>query len=865
MNFVTFPVGSTNIFPIANSSAGGQLVTEFNLRSRESVGVGPYDAASAIEYMIGPSYVHSQNDFEVRVQTDGAGTVISTSTLEILPGKAVINGHFVECLSTMTVDLLEGNMRARREGTTLLKGTLCIGLRAMYSTLPTLAGTIMVENSDMMYEGIQVVVLPRSEFKLPTDVPKEPDKVTAHIKLAEFNFINSAIGHVTNNYPAKCKFLSADRINGVDRLLSDVYISKSGLNPKKLYTFSGKGNSSVDGRDTWCDSTDSLMVWDVNPQLTFDKPTAKQAAFGTNTNGKVQLYLPHKQVDGMVNSAGKSQYYAPRILDLPVADYNTNTPGTVDKAYTNQIKQIANQLQNIYRMPNGKQLYYIETLSSIEDLPDIGATWDVGDYILVGEDLTLDTYNDSIRAPSTMYVVLPGIVKEVKYAGTSKPTGVELGRMELEGEESTPNTSDPDTYNSYWGLDSQIRGNVLTDYFVAAHTLNDKTTNYYYTVSISGIKEYSNPVFITGEVPFAQEDVIGGFLNVPDTALDNGYIYRDDSGHLRLLDYALLRSGTLAYQLGQDFELSGGLTTAEIQSNLVEYVNQRIAFPNSFQLQNSDTPNVINITLDLTAEESPTELNIANIDSRFGCSVYIHINGTADSNTTINITDCEKVRIDNNIGGSPVINLHRCTLYYDASILEYLNEISELKLWYERFEDTDPNLLVDYMTVREVDAPIVTEDVDFWNKSTPNDNHYTYALQSITFGSDGSVIGCSMYVRNESSTNIELGSSIITSEFELPQGAGLSYPKNRITRQLKVTGSFVNAYPTDSGYMVLDTNFTALSQTYITDDLSDTLKGTISFLCNASIVNNIKGFEIGTPIDGWENGSFHIFSGGVIS
>ena len=37
MNFKRFSVGTTNIFPIANSTAGGQLLTEYNLRSRESV------------------------------------------------------------------------------------------------------------------------------------------------------------------------------------------------------------------------------------------------------------------------------------------------------------------------------------------------------------------------------------------------------------------------------------------------------------------------------------------------------------------------------------------------------------------------------------------------------------------------------------------------------------------------------------------------------------------------------------------------------------------------------------------------------------------------------------------------------------
>lgn len=55
MNFITFPVGSTNIFPQVNSKTGGQLLTEFNLIAREGVAT-----SSQVLYHIGPSYVHSE-------------------------------------------------------------------------------------------------------------------------------------------------------------------------------------------------------------------------------------------------------------------------------------------------------------------------------------------------------------------------------------------------------------------------------------------------------------------------------------------------------------------------------------------------------------------------------------------------------------------------------------------------------------------------------------------------------------------------------------------------------------------------------------------------------------------------------------
>lgn len=868
MNFVTFPVSTTNIFPASNTTKGGQLVTEFNLRSRESIGT-PED----VSYMIGPSYVHSEEDFSVSIQTDGAGTVVSSSVLVISEGRGVINGHFVENLAPMMIDMLDANAQAQLAGSEPLKGALSIGLRIMYSTIPTMVGSILVENNRDMFEGVQVVILPRDQFLLPIDVPDEPDKVTAHLKLADFNFVNGSINNVVNNYPDKCKYISADRIANVDLLLSDAYIKKTGLNPKKLYTFAGKGTDPATGLDTWCDSTDSLIVWDNNPQLTTTVPSSDNAQFLVATSGAVQLYMPHKQVDGMTTTDGTPQYYASRSMDLPVADYMRNTSGTVDSTYTQHIKDIAEQLNNIYRMPAGKQVGYIDVLSDRGELPPINPAWDDGDYIVVSQDNTLDVLNDTSRAPSTMYVVIPGIVSDVTYVSSTTSTtipesltGIQLGVVSWSNEEA-PNTTDPSVYREYFGLSSNYRGVVGKDYFVVQHVVGDVITSYYYSVSASGERSYSDSVMLTGQIPFAQETVIGGFLNVPDTALDSGYVYRDENGHLRLLDYTLLRTGTLAYQLGQDYSSPAGLTTSDLQSDLDEYVNQRVAFPNASHMQTADNPNVINITINLSAEDSGSTLNIYDIDSRFGTSIYIHILGEATNTTVINISDCEKVRIDNNIEGSPVINLYRCGLYYDADIIDRLNTIQDMTLWYEQFEESDPKLVVDDMTVREMDGPIMPDDLDFWSTTAPNDNHYMYALQSLTFGSDGTIIGIGLYVKNDTAANVTEGTSIMAASFELPQGAGLYYPKSKMTKQLKITGSFVTAYPitNPTGQMVINTSFTALTQAYNQYDVSNVLKGTISFLTTAQHVTSIIGVGAGVTIDGWESNSFHIFHGGVIA
>nr|DAE87922.1 MAG TPA: hypothetical protein [Caudoviricetes sp.] len=850
-------------------------MTEWNLKSRETVGTN-----ETIQYMCGPSYVHSERDFEVGVLTDGAGQIASSSTLQIAEGWGIVDGVFIQSLVPVTVDLLEINAQAQLEGLPPLKGRLSVGLRAMYATESTVAGTLRTYDSNEIYEGIQLVILPQDEFKLPIDVPTQQDQVTAHLKLADFNFVNGSVSSIVQNYPAKVQNVSAERVGNIEKLLSDIYVTKTGLDPRKLYTFAGKGTDDTTRMDTWCDSTGSLMVWDANPQAVDGATSSyKEATFAAQTDGRTVLIMPHQNVDGMTNTAGTYQHYADKKLELPLANYSQGTPGTVDRNYTNHIKEVQEQINNIYRMPAGKQVGFIDILNDRSELPTLNNNWKVGDYILVRQDNTMSENYTGTQPPSTMYVVLPGIISAYTYASKvdnsdqvpSDLTGIEIQRDTWDNTEGdlVVDTADPDNYGQYFDLSAGFRGQLNVDYFmIHVITGEDTYTRYYFKVSATGNREYSSPVQVTAEFPLAQEEIIGGFYNVPETALDNGYVFRDETGHLILLDYALLRSGVLAYQLGEDFETAQGTTAEEIQANLDEYVNSRVAFPNANQIANADNPNVINITIDLSAEaaQDNPEINIYNIDSRFNTSVYIHINGSADENTVINISDCQKVRIDSNIGGTPVINLYRSCLYYDANVIDYLSTISNMTLWYERYEDDQPNLLVDSMTVTEVDAPVIPDDLDYWNPSAPNDNHYMYALHSITFGPDGTIVGAGMFVKNESTSNVQEGKSIITSTFRLPQGAGLQYPKSRLTKQIKITGSFVNAYATTSpqGYMVMNTSFSALTDATSAYDSNDYTEGVISFLTDAELIQSVTGLPLGTQLDCWQTGSFHCFKGVVI-
>ena len=251
-----------------------------------------------------------------------------------------------------------------------------------------------------------------------------------------------------------------------------------------------------------------------------------------------------------------------------------------------------------------------------------------------------------------------------------------------------------------------MRGLPNVDYFRVKYTYTDGTfKNYYYKVATTSKWEWSTPVYVSGEVPLATETSIGGFLNVDATITDYGYVYRDEAGRLRLVDYDLLRSGTLAYQLADDLVIPSGISAIEAQQYLDEYVNQRIAFPSAAKIT-SGSPSTIDIYLTLPEEAEASVLNIYNVDSRFDTAICIHVAGSATTTTTINIVDCQKVKIDPDIEGSPIINVIRCGLYYDPVVFNYIRTcarnldatdsftgLSDIRLWYQMYTSEDPNLV----------------------------------------------------------------------------------------------------------------------------------------------------------------------------
>ena len=385
MDFVRFPVSLTTIFPVANAKNGSQLLTERNILTRESVA-----NHSVINYVCGPSYTHSQDDYLINA-------TIGEHILYISGGIALVHGHFVHLDSAsnhaIAINIAEAN-RSAGAGSKL-SGVLYVGLRAMYSNPTTMAASLESDIEDNLYKGIQVVILPPNKFHLPEgdlSSPTPEDQVTAHLFLGEILYSESeGIRSVTpNKHRQEC--LDGDRISNLRSILDKTYVTNEGLDPYKLYTMAGKASSedaSEDWRSYWTDSTDSLIIWDANPQKISSKDTIEDIwrrndsvsagdnnPFVTesvfrydNTDNKLKLVLPHKQVDGMKNSNGDAIHFAPNVIEVPTANRANGTGGVLDRKWINFLNNLDDKIATMYRMPGGKMRQFIDVLTTRDDLP----------------------------------------------------------------------------------------------------------------------------------------------------------------------------------------------------------------------------------------------------------------------------------------------------------------------------------------------------------------------------------------------------------------------------------------------------------------------------------------------------------------
>ena len=385
---------------------------------------------------------------------------------------------------------------------------------------------------------------------------------------------------------------------------------------------------------------------------------------------------------------------------------------------------------------------------------------------------------------------------------------------------------------------------------------------------------WSQPIFLTSDLPYAQTDKIGGFKNVSDTDLDQGYVYRDDDGYLRLLDYSLLRSGVLAYQLGEDYEIPAGNSPEEIQTYLSEYINNRVAFPNSSQLlkaseyqtklnsgnasQLYNPEEIITLTLYLPEtndEQSAYNVNIENIDSRFGTAFRVYLDGNCGSDVTVNFRNCEKLKIDINPNCNATINIINCNLWYDSSILNKAANISELTLWHKKLLDTDLDLIVQGMNVSRVSEPTITTNLEFWKQSSTSDVHYNLFLSSLSFSKEGEVIGGSIGIACSVTKFVDDNKPlIVSSEITLDEDNSFTYPKSKMNN-MKISGQFLSSYDTssdtDKSIMLIDTNFTFL--------INKNSDGNVKSYMNAKVEgSSLDGVELAAT-EPWATGRYNYF------
>lgn len=931
MNVKSFLSSAITVFPAANSKIGGQLLTEENIRSRSSV-----QRERQINYFACNSYTHNDADFEISVDPGDSTRLI------ISGGECILNGHYLRYdAEEMSIDIAELNANAIAGER--LSGIIYIGLKAMYATQQTIAGSILTEttSTDGIFEGVQVVLKSATSanpFYLPEDVSVYGDNnlamaedeldISAHLYLGKIAIYNGQLQSATlYQNPYKTAYIPADRIKDIDNLISSTYVTKTRLNQNILYTFAGQGTDSQ-GYDTWQGSNDSLMVWDKTPsQLDISDPEnaeeiasqsrLQEARFQPdfkiiqnrdNSYGSIQsgvvLAVPHKQPNG------STVFYENKYINLPTAEYKSGTAGVVDYRYTQHIKNIAQEVNNLYNIGNGKMRAYIAELNDRSELPPINVHWHAGDYVIVREDNTVERIGSTSTselniAPSTMYVVTPtGLITGLEYIANyaseealktaidanTNLTGVQInnspfmviaapstesGILQFTYSQSTGYPNFNTTNPQYFG----DAGTVQTDFVVMEYIDPNTQEATYYLYSVARVDPstrtyYPEPVYLTGTIGLATEEQIGGFVNVPDTALGNGYIYCDPTtGTLRLLDYDILSTGVYGYSLHGSHTFGENLTSSAIQEYIDENINERVAlYTTEMGADSSYTypVPVVHLYMTLPREDTETVISIHDVDSRNGTYVYLHILGDADSNTVIDIVNCKKIRIDDSIIGSPRINLYNCNLYYDSAVLGYagLDTVKGLELWYYRFTETDPNLQLDGMTVSTLDFPADSEtSVDLWTTNTDNDYTYSYAIKGVTFDRDGNIVGMQIYMRTNATTNNVLGTYILIGEFRAPQSSTLSYPVSRMNYKIRVDGSFISAYTnnTTGNYTLEDITFTATTGKYdgSAESPEDSVIGTISIKSTSEQIanTNIQDSVDSNTIPGLVAGTYHVFEG----
>jgi hypothetical protein len=429
-----FPSMLTNMFPVANDTNGGQLVSEWNLKQTDSVLVDP-----RIQWASYPSYAQTASDFAIQAVGGTEPASLFIGKTGGLSNRAIIDGHFLEVLGRQRVNLLSSSGIG---GTTdpdavMDSGTYEIGLVAVYSGDSTLSsqppgrdtqiagsidGTTKMFGQGAMFGGVAIVIDRIGELKTPADCPRTTDRdmVNCHLKLGSFmwqrEIFNGVVGggivdgSVINYTTTKLQFLGAERIlERQDGSSHTPLVSKNEIDPSKLYVYSTR--PPEDNED------DGEYNHDMWTDVTFDTLNLLQARIEYDENAdRVVFTAPYKR-----NPYQQDNHPIDREFRFTFPNANPafkNNAGMMGRYYKSKVDELIrlNDVLGLGTHAHGRLKRVMDSLISYNSLPTLSNEFNSSDIVYILQDFLANDRTQGRPAtpieatsiesvPSTMRVV----------------------------------------------------------------------------------------------------------------------------------------------------------------------------------------------------------------------------------------------------------------------------------------------------------------------------------------------------------------------------------------------------------------------------------------------------------------------------
>lgn len=459
-----FPSMLTNMFPVANDTNGGQLVSEWNLKQTDSVMGNP-----RIQWASYPSYAQTSSDFALAEVGGTEPASLFIGKVSGLSNRAIIDGHFLEVLGRQRINLLsKTGIDSAIDADILESGTYEIGLVAVYSGDSTLAsqppgretqiagtvdGTTKLFGQSGMFGGVAVVIGKVGDddkrLRTPADCWKttDRDRVNCHLKLGSFVWQQEVIqgvvgggiadGSVVNYSSGKLQFIGAERIinSGEGGSSHSPFTGKDTVDPSKLYAYSTRKPEQDEGEfnhDVWTDITFDMLnllqariEYDENSdRVSFVAPYKRNPYQIDNypLDNEFRFVFPNANPAFQSNAGMMGKYYKDKIEEL----IRMNDALVVGSHKYGRLKRVIDSLTE-----------YSTTFPSLNSLPPISNNFESGDAVYILKDFLANDRDtgrpaspieasDIDSVPSTMRVITttPERESDIRFFNTiSIPSG----------------------------------------------------------------------------------------------------------------------------------------------------------------------------------------------------------------------------------------------------------------------------------------------------------------------------------------------------------------------------------------------------------------------------------------------------------